>query len=835
MNPKPVIKFLAILLLTWPFSVTLALAGDDSGVTYTISAEEALHGPKPIAANYIIDSRVHEAAISVNAGKVLARVNPLVFGACFEDLNHEIYGGLYAQMIFGESFEEGPEKELPPGWRLHADWLENPTWEGMWCSENDAIGMTGFRWYKLLWEGTHFEDGAIECELMQPAFDPGRPIGLLFRAGGHQFHDAYAVMLDAQVRRLELRIGERGVAFAPVSTKLGEWLAVRVEASGTRIRVFAGRELAIDFAGSEPPAGGLVGFDTTESRGWFRKLKIETGGKTHTPPLAPVRPTGYRGPVSQWWEPVVTGNVDVAFGWDADRPFNTLRSQKIELRAGTGTVGVANSGLHRFGLSVVQGRAYEGRLYLRGKGEVTVALQNADGSRTYATQRLAGIEAGWKRFPFSLTVDSTDHRARFAVWIDHPGAVWVDQVVLMPTGDGLFKGLPVRADLAQAVVDSGVTCIRLGGDFSNPPGFRWKAMLGDPDRRPQYNSCWYPFETRGWGMIEFIDFCRASGIEPIPCLNHDETPADVAELVRRYQLRYIQLGNGFAGIERTAAVADAMHAVDREAKLLSGSIGHVADVLPDAARLQEMKAKLGGKVHAMAAFPYNFEVTGHASWQVMLNRLGPLRGVLKIYSQEVNGGNHNLLRGLADAAFHNVTEQNAEFVDLVTYCGMVEADGTAADNGWDQGRIFFNNHQVWLQPHAWTIRMAREQYQPLAVETTTTCPKMTFKDPIPYGVPVIDVLVASAARSEKGDVLALKVVNFAPFALTTKVNIAGMAQLAPVAKTVLLTGEDLKLENTAEQPHRIAPVTGQRDGIGPEFVHVFPAYSYTIQEVRGSR
>ena len=44
-------------------------------------------------------------------------VNPLQFGACFEDLNHEIYGGLYAQMIFGESFEEGPETALPPGWR----------------------------------------------------------------------------------------------------------------------------------------------------------------------------------------------------------------------------------------------------------------------------------------------------------------------------------------------------------------------------------------------------------------------------------------------------------------------------------------------------------------------------------------------------------------------------------------------------------------------------------------------------------------------------------------------------------------------------------------------
>ena len=193
-----------------------ALHADQPGVTYTIDAEEALNGPKPVAANYIIDSNAREATIAVDAGKVRGRVNPLVFGACFEDLNHEIYGGLYAQMIFGESFEEGPEKALPPGWRFHAGWLKQPTWEGMWCSENDAIGMTGFRGYKLLWEGARFDDGVIECELMQPAFDPNRPIGLVFRAGGQEFRDALRGHARCPERTgWNCAIGARGVASAP--------------------------------------------------------------------------------------------------------------------------------------------------------------------------------------------------------------------------------------------------------------------------------------------------------------------------------------------------------------------------------------------------------------------------------------------------------------------------------------------------------------------------------------------------------------------------------------------------------------------------------------------
>ena len=56
------------------------LAGDDSGVTYTISAAEALNGPKPADPNYVIDAKAREASIRVDAGKVRARVNPLVFG-----------------------------------------------------------------------------------------------------------------------------------------------------------------------------------------------------------------------------------------------------------------------------------------------------------------------------------------------------------------------------------------------------------------------------------------------------------------------------------------------------------------------------------------------------------------------------------------------------------------------------------------------------------------------------------------------------------------------------------------------------------------------------------
>lgn len=44
--------------------------------------------------------------ITVDASVVLNRIPDTLYSLCIEDVNHEIYGGLYNQRIMGESFEE---------------------------------------------------------------------------------------------------------------------------------------------------------------------------------------------------------------------------------------------------------------------------------------------------------------------------------------------------------------------------------------------------------------------------------------------------------------------------------------------------------------------------------------------------------------------------------------------------------------------------------------------------------------------------------------------------------------------------------------------------------
>ena len=51
-------------------------------------------------------------------------------GACIEDVNHEIYGGIYSQMIFGESFQEPPASPSVVGFK---------TYGGQWVVDDGAV------------------------------------------------------------------------------------------------------------------------------------------------------------------------------------------------------------------------------------------------------------------------------------------------------------------------------------------------------------------------------------------------------------------------------------------------------------------------------------------------------------------------------------------------------------------------------------------------------------------------------------------------------------------------------------------------------------------------
>ena len=51
-----------------------------------------------------------EASIRVYSDQPLFELSRHMTGACIEDVNHEIYGGIYSQMIFGENSKSLPRR-----------------------------------------------------------------------------------------------------------------------------------------------------------------------------------------------------------------------------------------------------------------------------------------------------------------------------------------------------------------------------------------------------------------------------------------------------------------------------------------------------------------------------------------------------------------------------------------------------------------------------------------------------------------------------------------------------------------------------------------------------
>src|SRR5262245_50740358 len=93
------------------------------------------------------------ALVEVRADVATAPVSRLLTGACIEDVNHEIYGGLYSQMVFGESFQEPPTlTDRLKGFRVLG---------GRWQVRQGELHFSGDRGGKLVSELPAFTDGEV--------------------------------------------------------------------------------------------------------------------------------------------------------------------------------------------------------------------------------------------------------------------------------------------------------------------------------------------------------------------------------------------------------------------------------------------------------------------------------------------------------------------------------------------------------------------------------------------------------------------------------------------------------------------------------------------------
>ena len=742
--------------------------------------------------------------LTVDAGKVVCHVEPLIYGAGAEDVNHEIYGGLYDQKIFGEGFEE-PAVASIKGFKAYDE---------QWSATSGMAVLETTNHGKRIYEDHQISSGTVEVEVRMDNINAiaGLIVNVSNAGNGADAFNGYEVALNARLGSFVL--GKHQQNWQPISdtptafNPLGEWNKLRVTINGAKLTIYLNDKLLKTYQDtSNPLRSGFIGIRSYGGSATFRNLTLDG-----TPiPFESDAPG-----VSGMWTPIGNGTFEL----DATQPFTGKHSQKIastQPYAGDAT-GIFNMGLNRWGISIRQGEPLHVSLYLKGNaGKVQVALQSANGSKEYARAEIEGIGAEWKRFDADLTPNDTDPAGRFCLELAEEGCIWADQVLLCT------DSYPFRSDITDAFRQEHLTFLRYGGTMVNAQEYMTRNMTGSRLERQPYYGHWYRYATNGFAIPEFMKFARLIGTEPTFAINIEDNPEDVIALLHEiepYELKYLEIGNEenlFSTarrdyehyVERYLILYNTIHKVWPELQFINAAWWR-----PDEAEtMKYVFQQLDGKCSYWDYHPWTETPQQAKEIEAEIARMKALflewnpKTTMRCAILEENGNTHDMARALAHAVMLNVVRRSAGLVPLDSPANALQPMGQN-DNGWDQGQIFFSPSQVWMQPPFYAQQIAAANHQPLLVESNCS-----LNSSLDY----------TATRNERGDTLVLHIVNYSTTARSLTLDLSGFGEVSSI-RSYSLSGT-ANGENTSSRPARFVPV---ETTIASDKRLPLRAYSYTV-------
>ena len=736
--------------------------------------------------------------LTVDASNVLCRIEPLIYGAGAEDVNHEIYGGLYDQKIFGEGFEEPAFCDIK-GFKAYDE---------RWSVTSGMAQLQTSNHGKLIYEEKQLSSGSVEVEFRMDDLNAitGLIVNVSNAGNGADAFNGYEVALNARLGSFVL--GKHQQNWQPISdipmsfNPLGDWNKLRVNINKAKLTIYLnGTQIKTYEDTNSPLTSGYIGLRSYGGSATFRNLKVagqDIAFESDSPN------------VSGMWTALGEGTFD----HDSSEPFTGRYAQKIQ---GAGGSGIYNMGLNRWGIGINKDVKLKTSMYLKGSGRVEVALQSADGSKEYARGEINGITENWQRFDVEMTPNDSDPKGRFVLWLAEEGGIWVDQVLLCT------DSYPFRSDITEAFRQQHLTFLRYGGTMVNAAEYMTRNMTGSRLERQPYYGHWYRYATNGFAIPEFVEFARLVGTEPCFAINIEDNPSDVLALlqdIEPYGLKYIEIGNEenlFSAarhdyehyVERYLVLYEAIHAVYPELLFINAAWWRPDEV----ETMKYVFQSLDGKCDLWDYHPWTetpqqakdieAEIAKMRQFFLEWNPQTSMRCAIL----EENGNTHDMARALAHAVMLNVVRRSAGFVPLDSPANALQPY-KQNDNGWDQGQIFFSPSQVWMQPPFYAQQMAAKNHQPLLVESS--CSSNTNLD-------------YTATRNEAGDTIVLHIVNYGTQTRGLTLNLTGFGEIGSI--TSLSLSGTLNGENTPERPTRFVPVEST---ITPGGRLVLKANSYSV-------
>lgn len=212
-----------------------------------------------------------QTLLTIDAATEAGRIPPLIYGAGMEDVNHEIYGGLYDQRVFGESFEE-PTVTIVKGFT---------SYDSPWSVEGEQLRLHTSGHGKIVFWGKSGGNTVAEVDVKidSPDAISGFIMNVSDAGDGADAFCGYEIGINA--RKRVLVIGKhkhdwQPVAEVPVEIEPSEWNRLKVAFDGAKATVSLNDKVVYRFDDTDHPLiKGMTGLRSFDGSASFKNLTID--------------------------------------------------------------------------------------------------------------------------------------------------------------------------------------------------------------------------------------------------------------------------------------------------------------------------------------------------------------------------------------------------------------------------------------------------------------------------------------------------------------------------------------------------------------------------------
>lgn len=580
------------------------------------------------------------------------------------------------------------------------------------------------------------------------------------------------------------------------------------------------------------------------------------------------------------WSAIGAGKVST----DLADPVNAALPISLRLDLGGGEAGVTNDGF--WGIPVRPDTAYTASFYARAAGgfagPVTASLQVDDGNVTVARAGTQPISSGWRKYTVKLQTGPdapTTARAHFVLSASGTGTLWLSLVSLFPpTYQDTPNGL--RPDLMKLLAALQPKFIRLpGGNYVEgsrfADRFNWKQMIGPADQRPGHMGCWGYRSSDGFGLPQYLLWCKQLGAEPVLALfagyvlNGDHARAGSPEMAiytqealeeieyvsgpatskwgkkraadgftEPFPLHYVEIGNedwfdrsgSYDG--RFTQMARAIRARYPHLKIIATA--PVKSFKPDLyddhfyrSPRQLMSMATLYDQRADGAAPLTFAGGGWSGRQTA--GIGTFVGE---WAAQEGRPMPDLNAALADAAFLMGLEKNSDAVSMECYAPLLvnvsPADpvkGYRRAWQWSTNLIGYDALRSFGSASYYAQVMLAQNRGDVVLPARLSVPPAAQPTPIPGS------LFATATYDRADRTVIVKVVNAGKTSMDVAIDLRGAGSVDPNGTALVLSGDPAAV-NTLDEPRNVAPRQEVVTDASDSFRHTFPPHSLSILRLR---